>query len=54
MEELKNAHAPALPALPKLRRTPLLTDALAFAVLLGGGWGALRLADAIFHLLGAA
>ena len=54
MEELKRQAALRLPALPKLRKTPLLTDAAAFAVLGAGGYLILRLADLLFRALGVA
>ena len=54
MEELKpNAALPA-PALPKLRRTPLLENAVALAALLGGGWAALWVMELLFRAVGAA
>ena len=52
MEELKRSAALRLPALPKLKRTSMLEDAVAFAVLGGGGYLALRLAGLIFRALG--
>jgi len=56
MDELKPKAAPlpALPKLPKLRRSPLLTDAVAFAALLGGGWAALWGMELLFRLVGVA
>ena len=54
MEETRKDFALRLPALPKLRRTPLLEDAAAFAVLAVGGYGALRLMDLLFRVLGVA
>lgn len=57
MEELKPNAAlplPARPEKPKMRRTPLLTDAIAFAALLGGGWAALWSMELLFRLIGIA
>ena len=57
MEELKpNAAlpAPARPLRPLLRRTPRMTDAIAFAALFGGGWAALRVMELLFRLAGVA
>ena len=54
MEEIRKRIALRLPALPKPRRTPLLEDAAAFAILAVGGYGALRLMDLLFRVLGAA
>ena len=54
MEELKTKTALSLPALPKIRRTPFLTDAVAFAALLGGGYAALWLMELLFRLAGVA
>lgn len=54
MEEIRKDIAFRHPALPKLRRTPLLEDAAAFAVLAVGGYGALRLVDLLFRALGVA
>ena len=54
MEELKTKTALCLPALPKIRRTPFLTDAVAFAALLGGGYAALWLMELLFRLVGVA
>ncbi len=54
MEEIRKRIALRLPALPKPRRTPLLEDVAAFAVLAVGGYGALRLMDLLFRVLGAA
>ena len=54
MEELKAKTAFSLPALPKLRRTRLLTDAAAFAALLGGGYAALWFMELLFRLVGVA
>ena len=57
MEELKPSAAlpaPALPKLPKLRRTPLLENAVALAALLGGGWAALWGMELLFRLVGVA
>ena len=52
MDEIRKIAAPRPISLPKLRRTPLLTDAVAFAVLGGGGYLALRLMDLLFRLCG--
>ncbi len=52
MDEIRKLTAPRPLALPKLRRTPLLTDAVAFAVLGGGGYLALRLMGLLFRLCG--
>ena len=54
MEEIRKRTALRLPVLPKPRRTPLLEDAAAFAVLAVGGYGALRLMDLLFRVLGVA
>ena len=57
MEELKTKAVysiPALPKLPKRLQTPLLTDAAAFAVLLGGGYAALWIMELLFRLIGVA
>ncbi len=54
MEEIKKAAALRLPTLRGLKRTPLLTDAIAFAALGGGGYLALRLMDLLLRLCGAA
>ena len=52
MEEIRKNVALRLPALPKLRRTPLLADAAAFAALCGGGYLALQLLGLVFRVLG--
>ena len=52
MEELKRNAALRLPALPKMRRTPLLADAAAFAALGVGGYLALQLAGLVLRALG--
>ena len=52
MEEIRKASALRLPAPPKWKRTPLLTDAIAFAALGGGGYLALRLMGLVFRLCG--
>ena len=52
MEEIRKIETARLPALPKLRRSPLLTDALAFVVLGGGGYLALRIMGLMFRLCG--
>lgn len=52
MDEIRKIAAPHPVSLPKLRRTPLLTDAAAFAVLGGGGYLALRIMNLLFHLCG--
>ena len=54
MEKTIRTVEQSLPALPKLHWTPLLEDAIAFAVLGGGGYIALRIMDLIFRLLGVA
>ena len=57
MDELKpNAvlPAPALPRLPKVHRTRLTENAVAFAALFGGGWAALWAMELLFRLVGAA
>ena len=57
MEELKTKAVlslPALPKLPRVRKTPLLADAAAFAVLLGGGYAALWIMEMLFRLVGVA
>ena len=54
MEELKRQALLRVPALPKLRRNPLLQDAAAFALLGVGGYLAVRLADLVFRALGVA
>lgn len=54
MEKIIRTVGQSLPALPKLHWTPLLEDAVAFAVLGGGGYIALRIMDLIFRLLGVA
>ena len=57
MEELKPNAAlpvPARPLLQKVRRSPFLTDAVAFAALLGGGWAALWVMELLFRLCGVA
>ena len=52
MEEIRKQAAIRLPALPKLKMTPLMADAIAFAVLGGGGYAALRLMGLLFKLCG--
>ena len=52
MEEIRKQIALHLPALPKVRMTPLLADAIAFALLGGGGYAALRVMDLLFKALG--
>ena len=52
MEEIRKTAALRMPALPKVKRTPLLTDAIAFAALGGGGYLALRLMGLVFRLCG--
>ncbi len=52
MDEIRIIAAPRTVSLPKLKRTPLLTDAAAFAVLGGGGYLALRLMGLLFRLCG--
>ncbi len=52
MEEIRKRFSVRLPALPRLRRTPLLEDAFAFAVLGGGGYLALRLMELLFRAAG--
>ncbi len=52
MEEIRSKHAVRLSALPKPRRTPLLENAAALAVLTVGGYAALRLMDLLFRALG--
>ena len=52
MEEIRKHSAVCLPSVPKPRMTPLLADAIAFAVLGGGGYAALRLMDLLFRLAG--
>ena len=60
MEELKTKVVFAMPALPrapklmKSRKSPLLADAAAFAVLLGGGYAALWIMELLFRLVGVA
>ncbi len=57
MEELKTKAVysiPALPKLPKKLKSPLLADAAAFAVLLGGGYAALWIMELLFRLVGVA
>ena len=57
MEELQTKAAlpaPALPKLPKVRRTPLLENAIALAALLGGGYAALWAMELLFRLVGVA
>ena len=54
MEEIRKEHIPALAALPKLKRTPLLENVLALAVLAGGGWAALWVMELLFRLVGVA
>ena len=54
MEEIKKACAFRVFLLPKLRRSPLLADAAAFAALAVGGYGALRLMDLLVRALGVA
>ena len=52
MEEIKSSLALRLPALGRWKKSPLLVDAAAFALLGGGGYLALRLMDLIFRLCG--
>ncbi len=52
MEDIKKIFVLRLPALPRLRRTPLLEDAAAFVLLGGGGYAALRLMGLLFRLCG--
>ncbi len=52
MEEIRRKTAFRVPTLPKLRRTPMLENAAAFAALGLGGYGALRLMDLLFRALG--
>ena len=52
MEEIRKTASLRLPALPRVKKTPLLTDAFAFAVIGGGGYLALRLMDLVFQLCG--
>ena len=59
MEEIRKQAVLRLPAFPQpervkalLRRRPLAADALAFAVLGGGGYAALRLMGLLFRALG--
>jgi hypothetical protein len=52
MDEIRKLTVKGLPTLPKIRRTPLLEDAVAFAVLGGGGYLALRGMDLLFRALG--
>ena len=52
MEEIRKTAALRLPALPRVKKTPLLTGAAAFAALGGGGYLALRVMDLIFQLCG--
>ena len=52
MEKIMKRIPIRLPAMPKLRRTPLMEDAAAFAILGGGGYIALRLMGLLFHALG--
>lgn len=52
MEEIRKLFSVRLPVLPKMRRSPLLEDAFAFAVLGGGGYLALRMMGLLFHVLG--
>ena len=55
MEAIRKVFAPRLPALStRLRRTPLLESAVAFAALGFGGWGALWLMELLFRALGVA
>ena len=53
MEEIRrNVAVPRLNMLPKRKRTPLLTDAVAFAALGVGGWLTLELAGLVLRALG--
>ena len=52
MEEIRSRRAARLAALPKLRRTLMLENAAALAVLSVGGYAALRLMDLLFRALG--
>ena len=52
MEAIRKAVALRLPALPRIRRTPLMESALAFAALGGGGYLALRIMGLLFRLCG--
>ena len=52
MEEIRKQTAIRIPSLPKMKMTPLLADAIAFAVLGGGGYAALRLMGLLFRLCG--
>ena len=54
METIRKMVALRLPALSKLRRTPLLESAAAFAALAFGGWGALWVMELLFRALGVA
>ena len=54
MESIKRTFALRLPAFRKLRRTPLLESAVAFAALTFGGWGALWVMELLFRSLGVA
>ena len=54
MEAIRKVFALRAPALTKLRRTPLLESAVAFAALGLGGWSALWLMELLFRALGVA
>ena len=52
MEEIKRNTGLRLPALPKMRRSPLLLNAAVFTALGVGGYLALQLAGLVFRALG--
>ena len=57
MDELKTntaLPAPARTFRTILHKSPLMTDAVAFAALLGGGWAALWVMELLFRLCGVA
>ena len=54
MDEITRTRAAALPRVPRLKRTPVAENAVAFAVLAGGGYAALRLVGLLFRALGVA
>ncbi len=54
MEEIRKRALFRLFPSVRLRRTPLLENAAAFAVLAVGGYGALRLVDLLLRALGVA